>query len=65
MKTRAKKNILSIVAFILVCLLFPLSSCAVDCQVINELPDEEVVCVIKVVVDENGEETEAVLSEKK
>ena len=32
---------------------------------INELPDEEVVCVIKVVVDENGEETEAVLSEKK
>lgn len=65
MQARTKKNVLSIIASVLVVLLFLLTSCSVDNSVISELPDEEIVNVIKVVVDESGEETEIELSEEK
>lgn len=65
MQTRTKKTILSIVASVLMCLLFLLTSCSVDNLVMSELPDEEIVNVVKLVVDENGEETEIELSEEK
>ncbi len=65
MQARAKKNVLSIIASVMVVLLFLLTSCSVDNSVIDALPDEEIVNVIKLVVEENGEETEIELSEEK
>lgn len=65
METKAKNKVLSIVFAVLIVLSFLLTSCSINKSLINELPDEEIVSVIKVVVDENGSEMEIKLSEEK
>lgn len=59
-----KKNLIAIFATVLVVALCLCSACSAK-LVINELPDEQIVKVVRVTVNENGEEKETELAEGK
>ena len=64
MKTRVNKRITVAFATVLVAVLCLCSACSAK-LVINELPDEQIVKVVRVTVNENGEEKETELAEGK
>ena len=64
MKTRVNKRITVAFTTVLVAVLCLCSACTAK-SVINELPDEQIVKVVRVTVNENGEEIETELAEEK
>ncbi len=62
MQVKTKKIVLIVLTFVWMLLL---TACSAGRSLIKELPDEELVGVVRVSVDENGEETEFSLSEEK
>ena len=64
MKTRVNKRITVAFTTVLVAVLCLCSACTAK-SVINELPDEQIVKVVRVTVNENGEEKETELAEGK
>lgn len=64
MKTQVNKRITVAFATVLVAVLCLCSACSAK-LVINELPDEQIVKVVRVTVNENGEEEETELAEEK
>lgn len=64
MKTRVNKRITVAFTTVLVAVLCLCSACSAK-LVINELPDEQIVKVVRVTVNENGEEEETELAEEK
>ena len=53
-------------SFVLIVLLLSFSSCSIfSTNLRNELPDDEIVSIVKVTVDESGEETQVALSAEK
>ncbi len=64
MKTRVNKKVLVAFATVLVAVLCLCSACSAK-SVINELPDEQIVKVVRVTVNEKGEEAETELAEEK
>ena len=64
MKTRVNKKVLVAFATVLVAVLCLCSACSAK-SVINELPDEQIVKVVRVTVNEKGEEAEIELAEEK
>ena len=59
-----KKNLIAIFATVLVAALCLCSACSAK-LVINELPDEQIVKVVRVTLDENAKEIETELAEEK
>ena len=59
-----KKNLIAIFATVLVAVLCICSACSPK-SVINELPDEQIVKVVRVTLDENAKEIETELAEGK
>ena len=64
MKTQVNKRVTVAFATVLVAVLCLCSACSAK-SVINELPDEQIVKVVRVTVNENGEEIETELAEEK
>lgn len=64
MKTQVNKKVTVAFATVLVAVLCLCSACTAK-SVINELPDEQIVKVVRVTVNENGEEKETELAEEK
>lgn len=64
MKTQVNKRVTVAFATVLVAVLCLCSACTAK-SVINELPDEQIVKVVRVTVNENGEEIETELAEEK
>lgn len=64
MKTRVNKRITVAFTTVLVAVLCLCSACSAK-LVINELPDEQIVKVVRVTVNENGGEEETELAEEK
>ena len=64
MKTRVNKLVTVAFATVLGAVLCLCSACTAK-SVINELPDEQIVKVVRVTVNENGEEKETELAEEK
>ena len=64
MKTQVNKKVTVAFATVLVAALCLCSACSAK-SVINELPDEQIVKIVRVTVNENGEEIETELAEEK
>ena len=64
MKTQVNKRVTVAFATVLVAVLCLCSACTAK-SVINELPDEQIIKVVRVTLDENAKETETELAEEK
>ena len=64
MQARVNKHVTAVFATVLVAVLCLCSACTAK-SVINELPDEQIVKVVRVTLDENAKEKETELAEEK